>query len=227
MKLSVIIPAYNEAGTIREIIRRVKNAEIGSIEKEIIVVDDGSTDQSREILNSINGIKVVHHAQNSGKGSAVRTGIANSSGDIILIQDADLEYNPNEYMQLITPILERRAKVVYGSRRLNKKNRNAGLKFMIGGISLSWITSILFFAKISDEPTGYKVFHKDVFKLIQIVGQRFEWEPEITAKILRDEIDIEEVPISYAPRTVKEGKKIKLSDWVIAVWTLLKYRFVV
>ena len=226
MKLSVIIPVYNEAATIGKIIEVVKKADIGSVKKEIVVVDDGSSDGTLGKLKKVKDIKLIAHKKNSGKGAAIRTGIRHTTGDIIIIQDADLEYDPNEYSMLIRPIIEGKAKVVYGSRRLNRKNvPYSGLSFFIGGHALTFLANLLYNAKITDEPTCYKVFRADILKNMKLKCSRFEFCPEVTAKVAKQDIRIHEVPISYYPRSVEEGKKIKWRDGFEAVWTLLRYRF--
>ncbi|HXF70689.1 MAG TPA: glycosyltransferase family 2 protein [Thermoflexus sp.] len=226
MRLSVIIPVYNERATIREILRQVRAVGLAD---EIIVVDDGSTDGTREILQeeARNGdIRVIFHERNMGKGAAVRTGIAHATGDILLIQDADLEYDPRDYPQLIRPILEGRAAVVYGSRFLGP--RKAMLFWhMIGNKFLTLVTNLLYDAILSDMETGYKVFRAEVVRGIPLRARGFEFEPEITAKILKRGYRIFEVPISYYGREFKEGKKIHpIRDGLKALWTLIKYRFV-
>lgn len=231
MKLSVIIPAYNEEKTIEEIVDLVESVKLErGIQKELIIVDDCSKDNTFEKLKKINkkydNIRVVKHEINKGKGAAIKSGIKFATGEIIIVQDADMEYDPHDYNDLIRPIIDGKAKVVYGSRRLKKSNKlYSGLMFYIGGMSLTWITNLLYNINITDEATCYKVFKSDIIKKIKINGNRFEWEPEITAKIAKKGIKIYEVPISYYPRTVKEGKKIKWQDWFEAVWALLKYRF--
>ena len=226
MKLSIIIPAYNEERTIGTIINKVKNVDLKGIKKEIIVVDDGSKDKTAEILKNIKGIRVITHKKNRGKGYAIRTGIKFATGDIIIIQDADLEYDPNDYYSLIKPIIDGKTKVVYGSRRLLKENvQHAGFSFYLGGLTLTWLANFLYNIKITDEPTCYKVFKSDVLKSIELTCKRFEFCPEVTAKIAKKGIKIYEVPIHYYPRSTKEGKKIKAKDWFEAVWTLLKFRF--
>jgi glycosyltransferase involved in cell wall biosynthesis len=238
MKLTIIIPLYNESKTIAELLRRVKEADIKDVEKEIIVIDDGSTDNSADIFKKIKGVRLIRHKRNLGKGAAVRTGIKYSTGDIIIIQDADLEYDPNEYYKLIKPIIDKKLKVVYGSRFLKleqkkrlirlgfKKHKGAYLMFFLGGRIVTWATKILFFTNLTDAPTCYKVFDSKLIKSIKIKSNKFDWEPEITAKLLKRGIKIREIPISYYPRSVKEGKKINWKDGIQAVWTLLKYRFV-
>lgn len=223
--LSVIIPVYNEKITIREIINRVKAVRIP---KEIIVIDDGSTDGTRQILEEIKDpeVKVVFHEKNCGKGHAVRTGIGDAIGDIILIQDADLEYDPNDYTALIQPILSNKAEVVYGSRWLKHGLNEAPLNlFRFARWILTLLTNLLYGIKITDEPCCYKVFKAEVIKDIPLTCERFEFCPEITAKLSRKGHKIHEVPVSYHPRTFEEGKKINYRDGIEAVFTLLRYRF--
>lgn len=226
MKLSVIIPVYNECETVKKLISEVKSTDIGKVKKEIIVVDDFSSDGTRNILKKIDGIKLLLREVNGGKGSALKTGITKSTGDIILIQDADLEYSPSEYARLIEPIVENKTKVVYGSRLLKKENHQGKFLFYFGGRTVTFFTNLLFRSNLTDEPTCYKVFHKDLKPILTgAEGSKFEWEPEVTAKILRKGHNIYEVPISYSPRTEKEGKKIGWLDGVQAIWTLLRWRF--
>ena len=228
-KLSIIIPVYNEEETILEIIDRVKKAKALNFKKEIIVVDDSSTDKTKDKLKNLKNksIKIFYHSKNLGKGSAIRTGLENFTGDIVLIQDADLEYDPNEYEKLLKPIIEAKADVVYGSRfEVITKNLSKMYKLhYIGNLLLTFLTNILYGAKISDMETGYKVFKKDVIKKIKLKARRFDFEPEITAKILKKGFKIYEVPINFVGRKFKEGKKITWVDGVKAVYYLLKYRF--
>ena len=226
MKLSVIIPIYNEQATLTEIVRRVRATPV---EKEIILVDDGSTDKTKEILDriekeEIKDLKIFHHSVNQGKGAAVKTGLAAAQGDLTLIQDADLEYDPTEYEELIKPFKTKpETQVVYGSRIL-KKNERSSFAFYWGGRILSLTTNLLFNSKITDEPTGYKLFKTHLLKKLNLVSNGFEFCPEVTAKILLLKIPIFEVPISYKPRSSRDGKKIKWTDGIRAIWVLLKYR---
>jgi glycosyltransferase involved in cell wall biosynthesis len=228
MKLSIIMPAFNERETLREILHQVRAVELPGIEKEILVVDDGSTDGSREILAEeaeTVDLCVFYHDTNRGKGAAVRTAIEHATGDMILIQDADLEYDPRDYPRLIQPIVEGRVTVVYGSRFLGP--RKAMLFWhMLGNKLLTLTTNILYNAILSDMETCYKCFRADVVKDIPLRAKRFEFEPEVTAKVLKRGHRIFEVPISYYGREYHEGKKISWRDAPLAFWTLLKYRFV-
>jgi len=226
LKLSVVIPAYNEKPTIAEIIARVKATPY---DKEIIVVDDGSTDGTREILRQMPGgdvLQVIYREKNGGKGAAVHDGFERASGDIILIQDADLEYDPREYPALIQPIMEGRASVVYGSRFLGGPRRAMFFTHMLGNQLLTFVTNVLYDTILSDMETCYKVFKAEVVKGMPLKSRRFEMEPEITARVLKKGIRIYEVPISYAGREFAEGKKITWRDGITALWTLIKYRFV-
>lgn len=234
MNLSIIIPAYNEEANILEVLNKVKNVDLSNlkVKKEIIVVDDGSKDKTAEIAKNVAGVKVIKKKSNSGKGSAVREGIKFSTGDIILIQDADLEYDPNEYSKIISPILEKHHLVVYGSRFLGVKNKegfikkheNAYLFSYLGSRFVTKLTNVFFNSNLTDEATCYKCFRSDVIKQIKIENDRFHWEPEVTAKILKKGIKIHEVPISYNPRSYQEGKKINWVDGLEAIWTLIKYK---
>jgi glycosyltransferase involved in cell wall biosynthesis len=226
MKLSVIIPVYNEMKTINEILRRVEST---GVVDEILVVDDGSTDGSRELLANINNqgiIKVIFHDHNQGKGKAVRTGIENASGDLILIQDADLEYDPREYPILLRPIQEGIADVVYGSRFLGAGRRPVLFWNMVANKILTLVTNILYNNILTDMETGYKLFRREIVGNMTLHARGFEFEPEFTAKILKRKVRIYEVPITFNPRDYSEGKKIKMKDAFVALWTLFKYRFI-
>ena len=226
MKFSIIIPVYNEVKTIEEIIRRVQAT---GLVDEILAIDDGSTDGSRELLERLSQegkIKAVYHDHNQGKGKAVRTGIMNASGDLMLIQDADLEYDPREYPNLLRPIQEGIADVVYGSRFLGAGRRPVLFWNMVANKILTLTTNVLYNNILTDMETGYKLFRREVVQNIPLHAHGFEFEPEFTAKILKRKARIYEVPITFNPRDYSEGKKIKLPDAFIAVWTLLKYKFV-
>jgi len=225
MKLSVIIPVFNERETIAEVIERVKAVKLN---KEIIVVDDGSTDGTVEILRDRreDGVLTVHESKiNFGKGSAVRIGLKYVTGDIVIIQDADLELNPNEYYQLIRPILDGQTKIVYGSRFL-RKNPGIPLLTLLANKFLVLLTNLLYRSSLTDMETAYKVISADILNKIQLRCVGFELEPEITAKFLKAGLDIVELPIEYQPRTVERGKKINWRDGIKAILTLIKYRFV-
>lgn len=222
MKLAVIIPVYNEVRTIAEIIRRVKAVPM---EKEIIVVDDGSDDGTEKIIRQIPGLKFIRHETNRGKGAAVRTGLGLVTAEIVVIQDADLEYDPNDYLKLIEPIENGRSQVVYGSRNL-KKNEASKKIYKWGGIFLSHLANFLYGLKITDEATGYKMIKTDLLKSLELKCQRFEFCPEVTAKLGKRKYKIIEVPIFYNPRLHSVGKKIRPIDGLVAIWTLIKYKFI-
>ncbi len=223
MKLSVIIPVFNEKDTISEVISRVKNTPF---DKEIIVVDDGSSDGTSEVLKSWEGDAVIlSHGRNMGKGSAVRTGLSRATGDAVIIQDADLEYNPQDYGRLLEPIEKGLVHVVYGSRNVSGKNPRSSLSFYLGGVLLSKLTNLLYGSNLTDEATGYKVFRTEIIKKLCIRSKGFEFCPEVTGKLIRGGYRILEVPISYNPRQKSEGKKITWKDGLQAVFNLVKYRF--
>jgi glycosyltransferase involved in cell wall biosynthesis len=226
MKLSVIIPVYNEVESIQEIIKRVKSTKLAW---EILVVDDCSIDGTRDVLQQMDGkgaLRVLLHDKNQGKGAAVRTGLAAAQGDVFLIQDADLEYDPRDYPTLIKPLEEGIADVVYGSRFLGGPRRVAMYWHMIANRLLTFMTNLLYNTILSDMETGYKVFRSEVIEGMPLHAKRFDFEPEFTAKVLKRNYRIFEVPITFNPRDYSQGKKIKLKDAFEAVWTLLKYRFV-
>ncbi len=221
-KVSVIIPVYNERDTVAETISRVRASPV---DKEIIVVDDASTDGTSQVLESLEGedLRLVRQPRNLGKGAAIRRGLEMASGDIILIQDADLEYDPADYPALIAPIVSGEAKVVYGTRAPEFQGMRWPHRLF------NWIAArlvnLLFGSHITDEATCYKVFSADVIRAIPLKCQRFEFCPEVTAKLLKRSYDIREVPVNYQARAVGAGKKIRWWDGVVALWTLLKYRF--
>ena len=226
MNLSVVIPVYNEEHNIREILRRVQATKLA---KEIVVVDDGSQDATREILKTLDGkgkIRVILHERNKGKGAAVVTGLNAAKGDVLLIQDADLECDPRDYPALLQPIREGLADVVYGSRFLGSPHRVTMFWHLVANKLLTLMTNILYNTILTDMETGYKVFRRKVIEDMNLRAKRFDFEPEFTAKALKRNYRIFEVPISFNPRDYSQGKKIKLRDAFEAVWTLLKYRFV-
>jgi len=222
-KLSIIIPAYNEKQTIVQIIQRVQAV---NIPKQIIVIDDGSTDGTQEILKKIKSpsLKVLFHSQNHGKGFAIRTGIKHATGSHLLIQDADLEYDPQDYRLLLKPIQENKAEVVYGSR-FTGEHRNMFFWNKLANNILTFITNLLYNTTLSDMETCYKIFPTPLLKSLPLKCKGFEFEPEVTARILKKGIRIYEVPISYAGREYHQGKKITWQDGFIALFTLLRYRF--
>lgn len=235
MKLSIIIPVYNEEKTIELLLKKVFDAKIPDIEKEIIVVDDGSTDATVSAINNlaINNFIFIKHKGNQGKGTAVRTGIKKATGDYIIIQDADLEYNPNDIAKLIKPIKQGKAQIVYGTRlkRLPNFSRDERLNILklhyVGNKFLSLVTSMLYFSWITDMETCYKLFPKIAMKDMVLHARGFEFEPEITAKLLKKGYKIYDVPISTNPRGYTEGKKLDtVRDGMKAIWALVKYRFV-
>lgn len=222
MKLSVIIPSFNESATLPEIIKRIKKVKLKT-EKEVIVVDDGSVDGTRKKLTKISGIIKIFLKQNQGKGAAIRAGLAKATGDYILIQDADLEYDPEDIPVLLNPVLEGKAKVVYGTRFLGP-HRNMLFWHLLGNKLLSLLTNVLFNTTISDMEVGYKLIPAKLLKSLKLESDRFGFEPEVTAKVLMKGIRIYEVPISYAGREFAEGKKITWKDGLQAGYLLWKYR---
>lgn len=224
MKLSIIIPVYNEKNTLLDILKKVEEVQTLGLEKEIVLVDDCSSDGTRDILKKLEDrYAVAYHDKNQGKGAALRTGFARAKGDIILIQDADLEYHPKEYPNLLKPILENRADVVYGSRNLSK-NPMSSLRYHLGGRFTNWILNIACGSHLTDFWTCYKVFRTPVIKSIKLESNGFDIEEEMTIKLLKKGYKIVEVPIDYFPRSLKEGKKIRPKDGLIAIWKILKYR---
>ena len=245
MKLSVVMPVYNERATLAEIVERVRAVDLTidpqginpvlkgplRIELEIVIVDDGSTDGTREILRGWldhphPDLRIIFHPQNGGKGAALRTGFEQASGDILVIQDADLEYDPRDYVKLLEPILERRTPVVYGSRFSGGTRAAMSLAHTMGNQLLTVITNVLYGTSLTDMETCYKCFRREVINGMLLRSRRFEIEPELTAKILKRGYTIFEVPIGYNGRAFHEGKKITWRDGFVAVRTLVKYRFV-
>ena len=245
MRLSIIMPVYNERATLDEIVQRVRAVDLTvdkegdnplirgplTLEREIIIVDDGSTDGTRAILEEWqqaqpDDMRIVFHARNGGKGAALRTGFQHATGDLLVIQDADLEYDPRDYLKLLVPVLEGRSPVVYGSRFMGGPRSAMSLSHTMGNKMLTVFTNILFGTSLSDMETCYKCFRRDVIVDMPLHSRRFEIEPEITAKILKRGYSIFEVPISYNGREFHEGKKITWRDGFSAISTLVKYRFV-
>jgi glycosyltransferase involved in cell wall biosynthesis len=223
--LTVLIPVYNERATVAEIIRRIRAVEI-PLTLQVIVVDDGSSDGSDKVLQALEDstVRVIRHTHNQGKGAAIRTGMEAMTGDLLLIQDADLEYDPDDWPRLLEPILKGKARVVYGSRFTGERKNMLPLHWF-GNRMLSLVTNILYSSTLSDMETCYKLFDAEVLKGITLVSDRFEFEPEITAKVMRRGFRIYEVPISYAGREANEGKKITWRDGFGAMAALIRFRF--
>lgn len=240
MKLSVIVPTYNEKDTLAEIVRRVREVDLAvsvgfgpenggvvTLEREIVVVDDGSTDGTREVLRALDDdpdVVVVFHERNQGKGAAVRSGLRQATGDVMLIQDADLEYDPRDYPALLQPIVEGRSQVVYGSRFRGGPMKAMFFWHMVGNRLLTFVTNVLYDTILSDVETGYKVFTREIAGQLDLRASGWGFDPEITAQILKLGYRIYEVPISYTGREFEEGKKISWRDGLTVLWTLLKYR---
>jgi glycosyltransferase involved in cell wall biosynthesis len=225
MKISVVIPVFNERDTVAEIIGRVQRALQGK-ESEIVVVDDGSADGTLDVLRGIPNIRLIEHGTNQGKGAALRTGFASVQGDVVIVQDADLEYDPRDYAKLLEPIEDGRADVVFGSRFLGGPHRVLLFWHYMANKLLTWLSNIFTNLNLSDMETGYKVFRRSVLDKVHIRSDRFNFEPEITAKVAKTRCRVYEVPISYSGRTYDEGKKIGARDGVAALWAIIKFRFV-
>ena len=220
-KLSIIVPVFNEERTIRLVLEKLLSL---SLDKEIIVVDDGSTDSTEKIINSfVPAVKFIRHKTNSGKGSAIRSGLVRAQGDFIVFCDADLEYNANQIAVIFDYISRNDTNVVYGSRFMEYRPKKNFIHYL-GNRFLTGLTNLFFGAKLTDMETAYKMFRSDILKNLSLTASRFEIEPEITAKILKQGIKITELPISYDPRVKSEGKKIKYRDGLIAIWVLIKER---
>ncbi len=226
-KISIIVPVFNEIKTLEEVIERLQKVPMCGLEKEIIIVDDYSTDGTRELIKDYEGMyKVFYHDYNQGKGAAIRTGLSHVTGDIMVIQDADLEYDPADYDDLIKLIIEGKADVVYGSRLSGgKPSRSFMFTHLLGNKLLTFITNLLYNTTLTDMETCYKAFRTDFIKGIEIKSDRFDFEPEITAKVLKRHPRLYELPISYYGREYSEGKKITWKDGIHAVIALIKYRF--
>jgi len=228
-RLSVLIPVYNEQQTILELLRRVRSV---SIPKEIIIVDDGSTDGTRDLLRTqvegqFDDVTVIYHDRNRGKGAAIRTAIAHATGDYVIIQDADLEYDPREYPSLLEPLLDGRADVVFGSRFLGGgPHRVLYFWHRVGNGFLTLLSNMLTNLNLTDMEACYKVFKREIIQSLPLRCNRFDFEPEVTAKVAKRHYRIYEVPISYSGRDYSEGKKVSWKDGLIAIWTIIKYRLI-
>ena len=226
-KVSILIPVFNEKDTLKLLLEKVEQANFAGLEKEIIMVDDCSSDGTTEILKELSqNYKVLFHEKNQGKGAAIRTAVKEATGDFVVIQDADLEYLPDDYDKLLPILLNDEADVVYGSRFLNVENsKNFILKNKIANKFLTLLTNVLFGATITDMETCYKAFKREFIQSITIKSDRFDFEPEITAKVMKQKARLKEVPISYFGRGHEEGKKINWKDGVHAIFALIKFRF--
>ncbi|TAL12171.1 MAG: glycosyltransferase family 2 protein [Nitrospirae bacterium] len=231
MKLSIVIPAYNEEATIEAIVRRVQAVDLGPVEKEIIVVNDGSGDGTERVLKGLSGIRHVSHERNAGKGAALTTGFQSATGDIVLIQDADLEYSPDDYPAVIRPIVEGQSDVVMGSRFILYKptffgrRRSPYLSHYIGNMTITTVTNLLYGRRFTDYEGCYKAFRRTVVAATPITAKGFEFDNELICKLMRKGTRIVEVPIHYTPRTYESGKKITWRHGVIMLWTITKWRF--
>ena len=230
MKLSIVIPSYNEEASIEEVVRRVQRAAIAGVEQEIIVVDDGSKDRTADIVGRLCGIRYLRHERNSGKGAAVKTGIRSSTGDLVLIQDADLEYDPNDHAAVIRPILEGRCDAVMGSRFLLErptfigKRRSPYFTHYLGNLMIVTLTNLLYGKAFTDYEGCYKAFTRADLDSTPVLADDFAFDNELVCKLFRKGVRFEEVPIRYAPRTYARGKKITWRHGMVILWTILKWR---
>lgn len=231
MKVSVVIPAYNEDRTIEAVILRVQAVDLGSVEKEIVVVDDGSTDGTADVLKGLVGIRYVVHGLNAGKGAAIATGLKAATGDVFIIQDADLEYDPEDYPVVIKPILDKQCDVVIGSRFLRERpvffgrRRSPYLSHYLGNMFIVFLTNLLYGKRFTDYEGCYKAFTWEALALTSVSAKGFEFDNELICKLLRKGVRVEEVPIRYSPRTYANGKKITWRHGLIILWTIIKWRF--
>ncbi len=226
MKLSIIIPVYNEEKTVKELLKKIQQVKLDNVVKEIIIVDDNSEDKTKSIFKDVEFLNIIklYHPYNQGKAAAIRTGLEQASGDMVLIQDGDLEYDPNDYPALLEPIMKNEADVVYGVRFFNN-NSKFSLSYLLANKFLVWLTNVLYGSSLTDMETCYKLFKKDLLISLNVEAQGFEFEPEVTAKLLLRKHKIVEVPISYNARSRQMGKKINFFDGIMSIYTLFKYRF--
>ncbi len=227
-KLSIIVPVYNEEKTLRQIINKLLELKLKAFSKEIIIIDDSSKDKSLSIIKDLarknKNIRYFAHPKNMGKGAALRTGFQNSTGDLITIQDGDLEYDPKDFLRMIDFMDKNKLDVIYGSRFLNKHKPRYKI-YYLGNKFLSFLTKVIYGVKITDMETCYKMFKAEVIKSIPLKSNRFDIEPEITSKVIKRKFKFAEIPISYSPRTIEEGKKIGFKDGLKAIYVLLYWRF--
>jgi len=230
MKLSIVIPVYNEKGTIREIIAKAQKVNLGAIEKEIIVVDDGSKDGTRDILKTVPGIRYIFHEKNLGKGGAVKTGFKEATGDFVIPQDSDLEYEPEDYSVMLAPILSKQADVTNGVRiNPNADSRRSTISYWLhwlGNNLITWSTNILYLHYSKEYEGCYKLFPKRIVDSIEVHTNNFDFDNELICKILKRGYRVQDVPIRYYPRGYEEGKKINWKHGFLILWTIIKYRFV-
>ena len=229
MKLSILIPAYNEENTLERVVEKVRDVKIKNVKKEIIIINDGSTDNTEKISIKLSKkyseVRLISYKKNVGKGWAIRQGLAAMTGDVMIVQDADLEYNPAEFPSLLAPIIAGETEAVYGSRFANNKSKNKGPNYL-GNKAITTITNILYDSKLTDMETGYKMLTKNIVNRFQkkLTAKKFDFEPDITSLLLKAGCRIKEIPISYMPRTKKEGKKVNWKDGIHALWTLIKHQ---